>query len=152
MPRGMTFSNLTLLLTMLVANPLYAAELPANFPSDVPVADYMEVVNVMQVGDDMMISFHAPGQTIASIVEWFQSGLGAAGWDSDGETISDRNAILAFSKNNRTCGVSVTNFVMNASMQMDETIKGVTLQISAHEDPPAGSSATTSDSIAEAPE
>ena len=149
MRRSKTFSILTLLPTLFVINALHAAELPANFPGDVPVADYMEVVNVMQVGDDMMVDLHAPGQTIASVVEWFQSGLTAAGWNSDGETISDRNAILAFSKNNRTCGVSITNFVMDSSMQMDDTIKGVTLQISAH-DQPADSGAAVSDSSAEA--
>ena len=28
------------------------------------------------------------------------------------------------------CGISITNFVLNSSMQMDDTIKGITLQVS----------------------
>lgn len=118
-----------------VFSTLNATELPAAFPADVPIANYMKVVNVVQVRDDMMIDLHAPGQTLASVVEWFQSGLTTAGWQSDGETISERQAILAFSKNGRTCGVSITNFVLNSSMQMDDSTKGITLQLTAAKSP-----------------
>ena len=57
--------------------PATAAELPGSFPGDVPIADYMVVVNVTQVRDSMMIDLHAPGKTLADVVEWFQSGLAA---------------------------------------------------------------------------
>lgn len=121
-----------------------AAELPANFPSDVPIAEYMEVTSVTQVRDDMMVDLHAPGQTIEAVVEWFQAALTAAGWESDGDSISERKAILAYSKNGRRCGVSITNFVLNSSMQMDESIKGITLQVSAAAAPSAGASESAS--------
>ena len=110
--------------------PATAAELPGSFPGDIPIADYMVVVNVTQVRDSMMIDLHAPGQTLADVVEWFKSGLAAEGWKSDGESISERQAILPHSKNGRKCGVMVTNFVLNSSMQMDESTKGISLQIS----------------------
>lgn len=117
-----------------------AAELPANFPGDVPVADYMEFVSVSQVGNDMMVDLHAQDQALADVVEWFQSELPAAGWQSDGETITERNAILAYSKSGRNCGVIVTNFVLNSSMQMDESTKGITLQLTVVDDPGDGAS------------
>jgi hypothetical protein len=112
-----------------------AAELPSGFPGDVPVADYMEVVGVSEVRDDLMVDLHAPGQTLMDVVEWFRAGLTSAGWKSEGETISEQQAILAYSKNGRRCGVTVTNFVLNSSMQMDDSIKGITLQISGNAAP-----------------
>ena len=51
--------------------------------------------------------------------------------------MSDRNAILAYKKNKRKCGISITNFILNESMQMDETIKGITLQLSGTHAPAA---------------
>lgn len=123
------FMRFAFLQLFLLAAVCSAAELPANFPSDVPVADYMEVTNVMEVRDTMMVDLQAPGQTIVSVTEWFKSGLADAGWKSDGESITDRNAILAYRKNGRKCGVSITDFVLNASAQMDRTTKGITLQI-----------------------
>ena len=132
------------LLTSLAMGAAQAAELPANFPGDVPVADYMVVVNVMQVGDDMKVDLHAPGQSLADVVEWFQSGLTSQGWTSDGESINERSAILAFSKGGRRCGVNITNFILNESMQMDESIKGVGLLISAADAPSDDGAAVSS--------
>ena len=107
-----------------------AAELPSGFPGDVPIADYMEVVNVTVVRDSMMVGLQAPGKSIDDVFAWFQSGLSANGWKSEGEQKSARNAILAYTKDGRRCGVSITNFIMNESMQMDDSIKGITLQLS----------------------
>ncbi|MGI9270727.1 MAG: hypothetical protein ACR2QT_03060 [Woeseiaceae bacterium] len=107
----------------------FAVELPASFPDDVPVADYMQVASVTEVRDSLMIDLHAPGKTIDDVVEWFKTGLTAAGWESEGEQVSARNAILAYKKDGRRCGVTVINFVLNSSMQMDDTAKGITLQI-----------------------
>lgn len=107
----------------------FAADLPASFPGDVPVADYMVVAGVTEVGNSMMIDLHAPDKTVEDVVEWFKSGLMAAGWESEGEQVSASDAILAYKKDGRRCGVSVINFVLNGSMQMDDTIKGITLQI-----------------------
>ena len=106
-----------------------STELPANFPSDVPIADYMQVTGVTVVRDSMMVYLQAPDRTIGDVVAWFRSGLGANGWESEGDTESERMAILAYSKQGRRCGVSVTNFVMNEAMQRDDSIKGITLQL-----------------------
>lgn len=123
------FKALVAAVALYAANCSFAADLPANFPGDVPVADYMQLAGVSEVGDTLMVDLHAPGRSIGDIVEWFTSGLTAAGWTSEGEQVSARQAILAYKKNGRRCGVSVTNFVLNSSMQMDDTIKGITLQI-----------------------
>jgi len=123
------------LVALLTLATVTAAELPGNFPGDVPIADYMQVTNVTVVRDSMMVSLHAPGKTIADVAGWFQSGLAANGWKSEGEQVSERNAILAYKKNGRRCGVSITNFVMNEAMQMDDSIKGITLQVSGAEAP-----------------
>ena len=127
----------TTFIRLLVALPLClclgaanSAELPATFPDDVPIADYMEVISVINVGDDMSLNLHAQGQTLANVANWFQSGLPAAGWTVEGEQVSAKNAILAYKKNGRRCGVTITDFVLNSSMQMDHSIKGITLQIS----------------------
>ena len=122
-----------------------ASELPNNFPGDVPVADYMQVVNVTVVRDDMMVDLHAPGKSIVDVVEWFKSGLTANGWKSEGEQVSGRNAILAYKKSNRKCGVIVTNFVMDSSMQMDDSIKGITLQLSNTKVPDSGAVESSSE-------
>ena len=128
---------------------LCAAELPASFPPDVPIAEYMQVKNVTQVRDDLMIDLHAPDQTLQDVIDWFKSGLAAAGWNSDGETLLPRSAILAYSKDGRKCGVSITNFVMNEAMQMDESIKGITLQISGADDPAPGAASATASGAAQ---
>lgn len=140
--RDTAFIGLVILVTARMA---IAAELPDNFPDDVPIGEDMEVVSATVVRDDMMVNLHAPGRTLTEIVDWFQSGLTAAGWQSDGETINDRMAILAFSKDGRRCGVNVTNAVMNSSMQMDDSIKGITLQVSAKRAADAASAATASE-------
>ena len=107
-----------------------SAELPANFPADVPIADYMQVTSVTVVRDSMMLTLQAPDKTISDVAAWVRSGLDANGWKSEGDQESERNAILAYTKQGRRCGVSVTNFVFNESMQMDDSIKGITLQVS----------------------
>lgn len=127
-----------------------ATELPDNFPDDVPIGDNMEVAGVTVVGADMIVDLHAPGQTLAAVVDWFQAGLTSAGWQPDGQTINERKAILAFSKNGRRCGVSVTNFVLNSSMQMDDSIKGITLQLSANRDDDAASAEAVSETAVSA--
>ena len=111
-----------------------AAELPDAFPGDIPVADYMAVTSSTQVGDDLMVDFHAPGQTMDGVAEWLIANLTAAGWNNSDDTGSSRSRILVFTKGDRRCGVMVTNFVMSPSMQMDETIKGVQMQISGGSD------------------
>lgn len=127
-----------------------AAELPAGFPDDVPVADYMKVVGFTEVRDDIMVDLHAPDQTLQGVVDWFEAGLTSAGWKSEGESISARQAILAYSKNGRRCGVTITNFVLNGSMQMDDSIKGITLQISGARGRSNEESESASDIAAEA--
>lgn len=137
------------LIFFIVATTATATELPGNFPGDVPIADYMQVTSVTVVREDMMVDLHAPGKTIADVVEWFKSGLNANGWNSEGEQVTARNAILAYKKNSRRCGVSITNFVLNSSMQMDDTIKGITLQISAPSKPTPGTVDTASEIAAD---
>lgn len=44
----------------LAASSSFATELPASFPDDVPVAGYMQLAGVTEVGNSMMIDFHAP--------------------------------------------------------------------------------------------
>ena len=117
-----------------------AADLPESFPGDVPVADYMTVASVTEVRDALMVDLHAPGKSVPEVVSWFKSGLEDAGWTSEGEQVSDRDAILAYRKNGRRCGVIVTNFILNSSMQMDEKTKGITLQIT-------GKSAPSNDAV-----
>lgn len=146
--RDTNMGLLLVVLSILPGGALVAADLPENFPADVPVADYMQVVSVTVVGDDMMVDLHAPGRSLADVVGWFQSGMAEAGWQSDGESIMARKAILAYSKNGRRCGVSVTNFVLDASMQMDETIKGVTLQFSADDKTADGASEAAAEAAA----
>ena len=116
--------------SVLLAAPIAAAEeLPASFPGDVSVADYMTVASVTEVKETLMVDLHAPGKSVADVVEWFTSALEGAGWTSEGQQVSERDAILAYRKNGRRCGVIVTNFILNSSMQMDEKTKGITLQI-----------------------
>lgn len=123
----------------------FAAELPTGFPGDVPIADYMSVAGVTEVGNSMMVDLHAPDKSIDDVVEWFKSGLRAAGWKVEGEQVSARDAILAYKKNGRRCGVTVTNFILNGSMQMDDTTKGITLQITGAYKPDAGETDSASD-------
>ncbi len=123
----------------------FAADLPASFPGDVPVADYMVLAGVTEVGNSMMVDLHAPDKTVEDVVDWFKSGLTAAGWESEGEQVSASDAILAYRKNGRRCGVVVTNFVLNGSMQMDDTTKGITLQITGASVPDDGSTDSASE-------
>ena len=123
----------------------HSTELPANFPADVPIADYMQVTNETVVRDSMMVDLHAPDKTIDDVVAWFRSGLAANGWKSEGDQVLARMAILAYTKQGRRCGINVTNFVFDASMQMDDSTKGITLQLS-------GSPAADDDAVEEASE
>ena len=131
---------------LLAASVTNAAEFPANFPGDVPIADYMQLITVSDFGEKgAMYNIHAPGKTITDVADWFSTGLAAAGWKVEGEQVSARNAILAYKKNGRKCGISITNFVMDASMQMDETIKGITLQLSGTDVAAAGKAETATE-------
>lgn len=111
--------------------PTDAVELPADWPSDVELAPYMLCKSVTRVRDDFMVSFHAPDKALTEFVDWFTSMLTANGWSSDGDSINDRGAILAYSKDNRRCGITVTNFILDASMQRDDTTLGITIQTKA---------------------
>ena len=126
---------LSLLVVLAVPPRIVADELPANFPADVPIADYMSVASVTQVKRDLMVDLHAPDKELAEVVDWFTSGLAAEGWEDNGQTINDRRAILAFKKGDRRCGIMVTNFVLSPSMEMDETTKGISLQLSGGDGP-----------------
>lgn len=132
------------------ANCGFAADLPTSFPDDVPVAGYMSVASVSEVGKTLMVDLHAPDKSVSDVVGWFKSGLTSAGWESEGEQVSERDAILAYRKNGRRCGVIVTNFVLNSSMQMDDTTKGITLQITAASAPAKSTIESTSESAADA--
>ena len=137
----------------LLASPIVAAaNLPGSFPGDVPVADYMTVASVTEVKDTLMVDLHAPGKSVADVVSWFKSGLEGAGWRSEGEQVSESDAILAYRKNGRRCGVIVTNFILNSSMQMDDKTKGITLQItgkSAPDDDAVNTAEESADAVSE---
>ena len=119
----------------------------ADLPGDVPVADFMEQTSFMQVRDSIMADYHAPGQTMDGVAEWLIANLTAAGWDHTDDSSAGRNRILVFMKGDRRCGVMITDFVMSPSMQMDETIKGVQLQISGGGDSGDQDSASSASSI-----
>ncbi len=139
-------SALALLLSM--SGQALAAVLPDAFPGDVPVADFWEVTSVSQVRDDLMVDFHAPGQSMDSVAEWIIAGLTEAGWENVGDSASARNRILAFEKGDRRCGVLITNFVLSPSMQIDESIKGVQYQISGGSDSDQDAASVSSQAIA----
>lgn len=144
-------SRLCLFLTALLLLPVpgFGAELPAGFPEDVPLADYMIVVGVTQVRDDMMISLHAPGRTVAEVSDWFENELTAAGWQLSGASKLPRGAILPFSKGTRRCGITITDFVLNSSAEMDHDIKSISLQISGSPGASEGGSAASAAGAAE---
>ena len=122
-----------------------SAELPDTFPDDIPVADFMTVVSTMQVREELMVDFHAPGQTMDGVAEWLIAAMTGAGWENTDNTGSSRSRILVFFKGERRCGMMVTNFVMSPGMQMDETTKGIQMQISGGGDTDGdGPSATSS--------
>ena len=115
---------------LIISFPALSADLPDAFPDDIPVADYMTVVNSMQVRDDLMVDFHAPGQTMDGVAEWLIAELTAAGWNNTDDTGSSRSRIMVFMKGDRRCGIMVTNSVMSPSMQIDNSTKGIQMQIS----------------------
>jgi hypothetical protein len=106
-------------------------ELPADWPSDVELAPYMLCASVSQVRGNFMVSFHAPDKSLTDVVDWFTNMLVSNGWSSDGDTINDQRAILAYSKGDRTCGITIMNFVLDASMQRDDSTMGITIQTKA---------------------
>ena len=127
--------NIAIVLSaMLLCWSAVAAELPAGFPSDIPVADFMTVFSSTQVRDDMNVSFHAPGQTMDGVAEWLIAAMTGAGWNHSDDSALPNSRILVFVKGDRRCGMMVTNSVMNESMQMDNTIKGIQMQISGGSD------------------
>ncbi len=107
------------------------AQLPADWPADVELAEYMNCVSVTRVDDDFMVTFHAPNKSLDEVVEWFRSTMTSNNWESNGDTKTPGGAILAFAKDARTCGISFTDFVLSPSMQRDETTKGITIQTKA---------------------
>ena len=121
-----------------------SAELPDSFPGDIPVADFMTVVSSTQVRDDLMADFHAPGQTMDGVAEWLIGQMTASGWNNSDDSRLPNSRILVFIKGDRRCGVMVTNSVMSPSMQMDDTIKGVQMQISGGSDSGDDGAAATS--------
>ena len=110
------------------------AELPDAFPADIPVADFMTVFNSTQVRDDMNVSFHAADQSVDGVAEWLIAAMTDAGWDHSDDSTLPNSRILVFVKGDRRCGMMITNAIMNESMQRDDTIKGIQMQISGGSD------------------
>jgi len=105
--------------------------LPSGFPADVPIADYMTVKGITDVKGNFMVDLHARDRSLAEVVEWFKTELGAEGWALKDELVTTTKAILPFTKNDRKCGISVTNFVLDESFQRDDSTRGITIQTAA---------------------
>ncbi len=102
--------------------------IPGDFPSDVPLADYMACRAVTDGGSAYNVILHAIDTPFPEVVAWFKTGMGENGWRLDASALEKPpNAILPFTKNGRNCGVSITNFVFDGSMQRDESPCGVTI-------------------------
>ena len=115
---------------MLLCWSAIAAELPDNFPDDIPIADFLALESSLQQGDILMVDFHAPGQTIDNVIESLIQDMASAGWNNTSNTGSPQSRILVFMKGERRCGIRVRDFVMDAAMQMDNSTKLVQMQIS----------------------
>ena len=109
------------------------AKLPSDFPSEVPLAEYMVCQSVTRVRDDFMITFHAKDISLTEVVDWFKAELPKNGWKADPDLVNETSAILPFKKGDRSCGISITNFVLDASAQKDESTRGITIQTPARE-------------------
>lgn len=122
--------TLVITLAMTMNGAALASSGSPGVPSDVPIAGFMEVVDVAGTDDKMIVTVHAAQKSVKEVAAWFQSQLTDQGWQLDGELVTATRAILPFKKGDRRCGITVTDFILNASMQMDRSTKGVSLQIS----------------------
>lgn len=97
-----------------------ADELPERFPTDVPIAEYMEVTNVILkdfyqtelgrrfgVGDTLVVQLSAADESIDEIVTWFKTTLTDAGWLLSEENAQRYVANLVFWKDERVSMVHV---------------------------------------------
>ncbi len=121
------------------------SELPAGLLCGVLVADFMHVTSVAEVKGDYFVTIEAPDKSVTDIVAWFESQLKADGWNLGSRSVSATSAILPFQKSDRKCGVSVTDFVLDATGQLDRSVKGITVQVSKPKDPTEGAVEASSD-------
>jgi len=138
---------LTLIMFASICN---ADDLPAGFPPDIPIPDYADFTSSTNFDGNRRVTFNAAGKSVPDVVTWFKEHLSESGWSLDSELVTDTNAILPFTKDGRKCGVSITDFVLNRSGQMDRTIKGITLQISGKPKPSTDAAASSIDAAGEA--
>jgi len=115
-------------------------EVPADFPADVLLAEYMVCYSVSRVRDEFMITWHAKDKTVADIVAHFTTVMAENGWEVDHPLDTPTKAVLPYSKGDRRCGISIVGFVFDESFQKDESTCGITIQT-----PATGSSTVTPD-------
>ena len=105
-----------------------SVELPAEFPDDVPLAAYMTPKSVDRVQESFRVGLHAKNRTLTEATTWFQTEMVRQGWTADGESINEKRAILAFTKDERRCAITVTDFVFDDHGRRDKSIGGIKIQ------------------------
>jgi hypothetical protein len=88
------------------------AELPADFPSDVPIYPGAQVISSLSLGPNRASVSLQSSDNYADVVAFYEAGIPAEGWnvESRNEFTADsgRSVILNATKGNRTVIVSVT--------------------------------------------
>ena len=116
--------SLAMVLPMSMSAECRAEELPASFPNDVPIAEYMEVTNVilgewyqtelgrqLGVDDTLMVEMTAIDKPIDDVAVWFRDGLTDADWWLIEER-ADRSVVtMLFRKDERLSIVQVADIV-----------------------------------------
>ena len=101
-----------------------AEELPKSFPDDVPIAEYMEVTNVilgewyqtelgrqLGVDDTLMVEMTAIDKPIDDVAVWFRDGLTDADWWLIEERAHRSVVTMLFQKDERMAIVQVAEIV-----------------------------------------
>jgi len=108
-----------------------SAKLPGNFPNDVTTIGVCKTANTVRSA--FMINFHVEGKTVKEIASFILADMKKKGWESAGnQVIKDNRAILALKKEpKRTCGYTISDFVLDSSGKKNTKFKGVGIQTKA---------------------
>ena len=111
---------LAVALQMPMSAECHAEELPESFPNDIPIAEYMEVNEVLfeewyqtEAGhnlgadDTLVVNMTTSGKSISDVVIWFRDGLTDADWWLMEESAQRDVATMLFRKDGRLSIVHV---------------------------------------------
>ena len=100
------------------ATPTTPADLPADFPKDLPVFKDAAVTQVQPLANDAHNVIFSTSGTVNDVFGFYQSKMAGSGWKVTQQFQRDKHAFISFQKGNLIANVTVAEDVRNPGKQV----------------------------------